>query len=222
MKEDVITDAIVPIYCNGEFSGTGFIYKSYLITAAHVVVKSYDEQIEYEKIEYSYRGRLYLINQEEKVCCDWYKGERDEYGHFLTNLEIEDIAIYVIENECNYFTLDDSDINDNCEARLYGFRYFSKDNISLKNGAIKMYNSYYSSADHIDWILDYCFFCDKMDVKFEIIEGFSGGPIINEDKIMGMLFEKIPSETSFRLLKTSRIIEKIDEYEQNKRGKNCS
>lgn len=37
MIKDNITNAIVPIYCNDEFWGTGVINDTYLITAAHVV-----------------------------------------------------------------------------------------------------------------------------------------------------------------------------------------
>lgn len=217
MIEDNIIDAIVPIYCDDDFMGTGFIYKSYLITAAHVVTKYYDVDEGYSKIEYVFQGHKLLINPVNRVYKKWFKGKCVVYGNFEFNLLIEDVAIYKVESYCDCILFDKEGPLDGLAAKLYGF-HFDKGKIELNQGNIELFYEN-TLPNGVKYTLDYCLFGKRTDSDLDIIPGYSGGPVLYENKVSGMLFGHFQDRNgidNYHLMRPDFIMKKILEYEQQK------
>lgn len=207
MKVVNVTEAIVPIYCNGEFNGTGFIYNSFLITAAHVVDKM-------EEVKYVYHGEFFVLNEDDKVYFKQYGNCQDEFGWVRFNTLSEDLAIYKIETECREITLSDEMIEDGTKSVLYGFHFFAENNIPLKKRNVEMYHG--CIFDNV--ILrpqDYCMYCKiaEQDGSLNIIRGYSGGPLLLGNKVVGMLIEEMTIEGYYHIMKAQYILDKILSYE---------
>lgn len=199
MKDAKITDAIVPIYCDNAFWGTGFIYKSYLITAAHVVDKSKD-------ICFVYRGNIYKVQEEDRLYCKIYGKERDEYGRMIFNALTEDLAIYTIGLSSSEFTLSNEIIRDGTIASLWGYHYENDASIPLRNGIVELLND--SRIDRVFFYpQDYCMYCRRLDDNFDIIKGYSGGPIVMGNNVVGMLIDKMTIAGYYHIMKANRIYE---------------
>lgn len=205
MKEVNVTEAIVPIYCNGEFNGTGFIYNSYLITAAHVVDKM-------DEVRYVYHGESFILDN--RVYCEQFGNAQDELGMVRFNALTEDLAIYKVGTECHKITITDEMIEDGTASVLYGFHFFSENNISLKHGSVEICNS----IDRVNPSQqDYCMYCKitELDESFNIIKGYSGGPLLVGNKVVGMLFQEMAIEGYYHIMKAKHILDKIVSYEHN-------
>lgn len=201
MIKDNITDAIVPIYCDGEFNGTGFIYKSYLITAAHVVENMND-------IYYIFQGNRYKLQKENRIYCKQYGKDRDEYGRVIFNALAEDLAIYIIDTPCCKLDVSDEILLDDTSALLFGYHYINENVILLKNRAVKIYNSC-----NVDGVMlfpqDYCMYCKRLDSTVNIIKGYSGGPLLVGKIVVGMLIENMKIEGYYHIMKAKHILETI-------------
>ena len=199
MKDTKITDAIVPIYCDNAFGGTGFIYKSYLITAAHVVDKSKD-------ICFVYRGNIYKVQEGDRLYCKIYGKERDEYGRMIFNALTEDLAIYTIGLYSSAFALSKEIVRDGTNASLFGYHYENNASIPLRNGIVELLND--SRIDRVSFFpQDYCMYCRRLDNNFDVIKGYSGGPIVIGNTIVGMLIEKMTIAGYYHIMKANRIFE---------------
>ncbi len=204
MKVVNVTEAIVPIYCNGEFNGTGFIYNSYLITAAHVVDKM-------DAVSYVYHGESFVLYEDNKVYCELFGNEQDEFGMVRFNTLTEDLAIYKVETECHEITISDEIIEDGTASVLYGFHFISENNIALKHGSVEIYNSIDSVNPSQQ---DYCMYCKitELDESFNIIKGYSGGPLLVGNKVVGMLFQGMAIKGYYHIMKAKHILDKVLSY----------
>lgn len=207
-KQDTLfTDAIVPIYCDGEFNGTGFIYKSYLITAAHVVESMND-------IYYIFQGDHYKLQEENRIYCKQYGKDRDESGRMIFNALAEDLAIYIIDTPSCELDISDEILLDDTIALLYGYHYINENNIPLQNRSVKTYNSC-----NVDGIIllpqDYCMYCKKMNSTATIIKGYSGGPLLVGNNIVGMLIESMIIDGYYHIMKSKRIWDMINNNEHD-------
>ncbi|MCR5445792.1 MAG: serine protease [Bacteroidales bacterium] len=197
MLDSQIIDAIVPIYCDGEFNGTGFIYKSFLITAAHVVENMND-------IYYKFQGNHYKLQEENRIYCKQYGKDRDIYGRVIFNALAEDLAIYIIDTPCCELDILDKILPDDTNALLFGYHYINEKNIPLKKGAVKIYNS--CNVDGaILFPQEYCMYCKKIDSTDNFIKGYSGGPLLDGNTVVGMLIESMTIDSYYHIMKTARI-----------------
>lgn len=201
MIENKITDAIVPIYCDDDFTGTGFIYKSYLITAAHVVK-------DYEDIYYIYNGNRYSLNIHNRIYFELRGNERNEYGIISFDPDAEDLAIYNIETPCHDITIFGEEVQDGTDAMVYGFHYDSEYNISLRGGMVRIYNERDLGIISF-WSQNYCMYCKKLEGTLNIIKGYSGGPLLVGNIVVGMLIENMKIEGYYHIMKAKHILETI-------------
>lgn len=207
MKDTHILESVVPIYYKDSFWGTGFIYKSYLITAAHVVIGN-------EGISYLYRGKPYHLNVNDRVCYALRGGERNEHGIIPFDPDAEDLAIYTIETPCHEISIFGQDVQDRTDAILYGFHCKSKNNISLKRGMVRMYSEI--DLDIVPFLpQSYCQYCKKQDEKLHVIKGYSGGPLLVGNTVVGMLIEGMIIDGYYHIMKSKRILNRINDYEQD-------
>ncbi len=207
MKEDNITDAIVPIYCNSRFNGTGYIYKSYLITAAHVVENMDD-------IGYVFQGNYYKLDEDNRKYIKKRGKDRDEFGRIIFNALAEDLAIYRIDTHCDIFELSNESVLDGTCSTLFGYHYIDEDNNPLKYGIVKIYNSCKIEGT-ILFPQDYCMYCKKLENSFNIIKGYSGGPLIVENTVVGMLIESMTIDGYYHIMKSKRIWDMINNNEHD-------
>lgn len=212
MQDSQIKDSIVPIYCDGEFNGTGFIYKSYLITAAHVILG-------FNRVEYWYNNVMHSVSHDSIVYKNCFKPQ-DEYGTPIFNFLEEDLAIVKIEEYSDVLVMDESVVDDRMEAKLYGYHYNEFGKITLKNGDVIILNKITLPSGHIV-SQDYCISCENMDKNLNIIKGYSGGPVILGNKIVGMLFGVFQEVELLHLMKSTRILKIISEYEKNATNDNA-
>lgn len=207
MIEDNIIDAIVPIYCDGGFNGTGFIYKSYLITAAHVVENLDD-------IGYFYQGNYYTLDEVNRIYIKQKGKERDGYGRIIFNALAEDLAIYRIDTHCDIFELSNKQVRDGTCSALFGYHYIDEDNNPLKYGIVEIYNSC-NLEGAVLFPQDYCMYCKKLENSFTIIRGYSGGPLVVGHTVVGMLIESMTIDGYYHIMKSKRIWDMINNNERD-------
>lgn len=222
MQDIQITDAIVPIYCNNVFMGTGFLYKSYLITAEHII-REYDDgdydvlngkcikvahvTREYEKVEYEYKGTRCAIRYNDVIWSKNQFGDGRVFGFIDEDLAIIRLSMGI---ECMTMCM-----NDNIEglyADLYGFHYYNDDDIRLTKRELKL------SLSHICMNMHHitqgkCFYGNIIHEGDVVIGGYSGGPILRGKEILGMLVGRLSDSNTFHMMKSSYIFQQILNYE---------
>ena len=221
MKDDKITDAIVPIYCDDMFMGTGVVYKSYLITAEHVIRLYKKEYIvnnnrctieaivqkEYNNIEYEYKGERHPLKYEDTI---W---SRKKYGDSnVLDIINEDLAIFIIPNQSNCLSMYENDKIDGLHSDLFGFHCYNENDIKLQKREMELHDSTIWMGVH-QIRQTKCCFSKKLNEKDAIIDGYSGGPILLGNKIIGMLIGHLPEGDTFHIMKSSYILKIIKQYE---------
>lgn len=213
-------DAIVPIYCDGKFRGTGFIYRSYLITSEHVV-KDYENSTDnlnnnritdaqvikvFKSIEYKYKNSFRVLTAKD---CVWSKKTSDRtFFDFID----EDLAIFIIPEFKNDISLFEKNVINGTRAKLYGYHHFNDSNIILQSREILLSDTF----EQYNIKQEKCFYGTNQNIDELIISGYSGGPVIYEDKIVGMLVGGVNEDRGiYHFMKSSYILQKIINYEKN-------
>ena len=223
MNEDKIKDAIVPIYCDGDFRGTGFIYKHYLITAEHVL-RAYEGAYktinglcvkvarivqEYNDIEYKYNGTFYPFNYSDVVYSNKQYGDGGVFD-FID----EDLAIYNLSEDIDILTMHEKDdVNGIC-ASLYGFHCYNNNDIRIQTRELQLSYTHMCMGVH-RITQDKCCYGTAIRNGDGIIEGYSGGPVLNGNDIVRMLVGHLPNSESYHMIKSSHILRQILKHEQN-------
>ena len=201
MNDNNVTDAIVPIYCDGDFNGTGFIYRHYLVTAAHVV-----ENL--ENIYFHYQGERHVLSENNRLYCKRFGKERDGLGRVIFNALAEDLAIFAIEISNSALEICADSLVDGTKALQYGYYYESDGVISLKNVCVELFNEGVVDGRPLN-SQDYCMYYKQMDSTVKIIKGYSGGPILVNNNVAGMLIESLIFKGYYHIVKSKRISEII-------------
>lgn len=190
---------IVPIFSDGEFNGNGFIVNGMLITANHVVNNGV--------VYFEYEGKHYIniddniIRQEREdesnnpsIACDLFICQTEIDG---SKLELS--PEFKQKDKCDYigYSLNKNNV---CELKR----------VSV-NGILLDFGLH--SVDCRLVPLDNCLTC-TMSLK----PGDSGGPLFQNNKIIGMLIRNIKnegSETQSIFIKASYIISALEEKSIN-------
>ena len=221
IQESQFADAIVPIYCDGVFMGTGFIYRSYLITAAHVI-REYEKVNEvksgtyvktarikrgYDKIIYCSNRMSHVLDYKDNIYAKKEYGDERVFG-FID----EDLAIYKLPEQNNRFSICEEDDLDGLHVVLYGFHYYNDDDIRLLSRELVLSLSHTCmNVHHITQ--DKCFYGKLVHEGEVVIGGYSGGPVLCGNKIVGMLVGGPLDSNTFHLMKSKHIVQKIRECE---------
>ena len=164
---------------------------------------------EYEMIEYEYKGKRYLFKYEDAI---WSKKQYGDGSVF--DFIDEDLAIFKLQKENDCLSMYESDDMEDLCAVLHGFHYYNEENISLKNRELKLSNMYICMGVH-HITQKKCCYGTIIHEGDDIIEGYSGGPVLCNNKIAGMLIGKLPDSDSCHLMKSSHILRMILEHEHN-------
>lgn len=163
---------IVPIYSDDEFSGTGFIVEGLLITANHVVRNKINSYFVYDgkcyKIEIS--GLISLEFLDDFACPNY------AYDLFVCKTDIENSDLLLSE---------DYD-KDTC-CQYYGYSYDEKHKMLIKDRAsgIRINRDEALTNHYGRYIpLHNCISC-----YYELKPGNSGGPLFQDNKIVGILLQ---------------------------------
>ena len=201
--------------------GTGFIYRSYLITAAHVIreyekvdeakngkyVKTARIKREYGKIIYCSNGKSYVLDYKDNIYAKKEYGDERVFG-FID----EDLAIYKLPEQNNCFSICEEDNLEGLHVVLYGFHYYNDDNIRLLSRELELSLSHTCmNVHHITQ--DKCFYGKLVHEGEAVIGGYSGGPVLQENVIVGMLVGGPLDNNTFHLMKSRYIVQKIRECE---------
>ncbi len=221
IQESQFTDAIVPIYCDGAFMGTGFIYRSYLITAAHVIreyeivyedrngkcVKVARIKREYDGIVFCSKGTSYRLDYKDNFYA------KKEYGdERVFEFIDEDLAIYKLPEYNDCFSIYEEDDLEGLRVVLFGFHYYNDDDVRLYSRELELSLSHTCmNVHHITQ--DKCFYGKLMHEGEDVIGGYSGGPVLCGNKIVGMLVGAPLDSNTLHLMKSRYILQKLMEYE---------
>lgn len=182
---------IVPIYMKEDFSGTGFFYKSLLITANHVVADKLHSYFLFE-------GNLYNIDINECILLD-------TPGNIQSTSEKHDLFVCKTSLKCEGLNLiSEYDKTQTCEYFGYSFNEDSKKLVvdSVKNIHITHDFSY---NDFRTTKFKNCLTCQCV-----LRPGNSGGPIFQNDNVIGMLVSGYNEVAKCTFIKASYILKLIN------------
>ena len=185
---------IVPIYCEGEFNGTGFIVGNRLITAAHVVVSK--ENVCF----FLYKDNRINIGPDNNVFYEYpviksIQGQNNQY---------QDLAIYKLDIVCP-LELSKPNMNISCSYQGYSdanLQLDIYDNIKLDDK-----DWYYPNEEKPPIRINNTYIAIGGKSK----GGNSGGPLFQEDSVVGMLVgnQQYQSFSMDRFIKSDYILEKL-------------
>ena len=161
---------IVPIYCDDEFSGTGFIVEGLLITANHVVRNKINSYFIYE-------GNSYRIEISELISLEFqddFASPNFAYDLFICKTDIKNSDL----------SLSDDYYKDIC-CQYCGYSYDEEQGLLIidKETDIRISRDEALTNHYGRCIpLHNCFSC-YIDLK----PGNSGGPLFQNSKIIGIL-----------------------------------
>ena len=163
----IFSKFIVPIYCDNEFSGTGFIVNGFLVTANHVMNKKVHSYFVFENQEYKINiGKIIVLDEPENSQCS-----NNALDLFVCETDIKD------SNLCFSSGFEDGAIFD-----YFGYSFDENTHELLKDkeSGITLHRmNALSFSDCME--LDNTFSC-LCDLK----PGNSGGPLFHGNKIVGM------------------------------------
>ena len=194
---------VVPIYCEKDFKGTGFIIGNTLITAAHVTIKKDNE------CHFLYRSKEIIIGPDNNILFE-YPNDKIKQGQ--DNL-YWDLAIYWLDNINSPIKLREPNWADFCIYRGYSDSTSQMDicrDIKLDN------NAYYYPPDDAKPIrINNCYISEKG----KCTHGNSGGPLFQGDSVIGMLSggQKWYSLSWDRIIKAEHILKKIQEHDKHEK-----
>lgn len=184
---------IVPIFKNGQFEATGFVYKSWLITAGHVIMNSNPFDLSFEFADREHCGMNYIYGEYNR-----YITSNNPLNHYC-----EDLAIFQLETNTQspIELLEYDDSLYNCNAEYVGYLYDEADEshpvLISKKGLIKTQipNNNYNNL--------------LLDGIHDAVEGMSGGPVFVDDMVIGMLVTQLSKLPICKLISAKHIAEVI-------------
>ena len=195
-----ILDYIVPIYCEGEFNGSGFIVGAVLVTDAHVVIS--DKSL----FSILYRGQKINIVPEKNIIFEYPK-EKDMQGQ---NNRYWDLAVYKLENIVSPLELREPNLSERCLYQGYSDSTLQVDSYS---DIILNNNAYYypPKCDAKPIPINNCYISQIGKCK----PGNSGGPLFQGDYIVGMLSggQQLFNLSWDRIIKADYILHKIQKHD---------
>lgn len=189
-----ISDYIVPIYCEEEFNGTGFIVGNKLITAAHVVISK--ENVCY----FLYKEKRISIGPDNNILYEYPK----EKGLQGKNELYLDLAVYKLGKVDSPLELGNLQMSDPCFYQGYSspFQIDTFTNLYLDDK-----DWYYQSQEekHIPVRNTYTV------LNGQCKNGNSGGPLFQGEYIVGMLvgYQQYQSFSMDRYIRSDYISETI-------------
>lgn len=105
-------------------------------------------------------------------------------------------------------------IQDGTDAILFGYHYENENNISLKSGMVKVYNELDLGLVSF-WPQSYCQYCKQIDDTLHIIKGYSGGPLLVGNTVVGILIESMTIDGYYHIMKSKRIWDMINNNEHD-------
>lgn len=162
----------MPIYCDNEFSGTGFIVNGFLITANHVMNKKVHSCFVFENKKFKIDVRKWIVLDEpENTQCS-----ENALDLFVCETDIKDSDL------CFSSNLEEGALFD-----FYGYSFdenTQKLNNDKESGITLCRMNPYSLNDRKKLNNAFSCFCN-------LKAGNSGGPLFNGNKIVGMLIREI-------------------------------
>lgn len=194
---------IVPIFVDGDYTGTGFIVNKLLIMPYHIIKDSPCFCFMFEGNSYEMKSELYLVKQGgmidelkyTKIACDLLVYKTD-----IDNSNLSFSLEYDLKQDCEYLGYNmDTDNNTLVKEKyLLG-------NIFRQNALTSHYSQFIELSN--------CMTC-----KYELAPGNSGGPIFQKNKIIGMLIRGLKYKKGINecvFVKSSHIIQAIKEKSIN-------
>lgn len=174
-----ISKYIVPIFSNGKFNGNGFILNNGMLVTAYHVVKEGDLCFKYNEVEYNIDICDYIIKPKDKdklvidkISCDLFV--------CLTRIEGSDISLsprFDMKVKCEYWGYNQIEETDPVTDI-----HVSANRVLLDIGLVK-------TEDYRAKELVNCIMC-----TMELSPGNSGGPLFQNNKVIGMLIKDSQNE----------------------------
>ena len=175
----MISKYIVPIYNDADFQGTGFIVNNYFITAAHVV-KDLSHPI------FIFEGNKIRLQPDSKILLTYDKNKEER----------EDLAIFKVKILSSLSLSSENVSSKICCYQGYSYVEEKKQlTENIYNNIMILHEHAYSVASFHTEPIKYrnCITCTP-----SCCEGNSGGPLFQDEKIVGMYFSSYKLPPSYR------------------------
>ena len=168
----IFSKFIVPIYCDNEFSGTGFIVNGFLMTANHVMKNKVHSCFVFENKKFRIDVRkLIVLDEPENTQCS-----ENALDLFVCETDIKDSDL------CFSSNLEEGALFD-----FYGYSFDENTHELLKDKESGITLHRMNALSFSD--------CMKLNNSFSCLcdlkAGNSGGPLFYGNKIVGMLIREI-------------------------------